>query len=465
MLGLSWAQLSCLVAAFGTFSVGTAVVGLPDGVLMTAPLWLGLGAVALVPVSGRPLIDYTPVGIAFVGRRVVRQDRFRRPVWRTRPAGCLSLPGSRARLRQWVDEATGAVLVHDPSRRTLAATLMVAHGQFMVDSEARQVERIDGWAALLGTVGQTKGVCRVQVLVRSSPDAGVGVREHWHQWPDKAAVGSPARASYEELVRSLGSATDTHRSSITIVLDLKVLDGEIKRAGGGLTGAAAVMRQRMDVVERNLAGAGLRSMGWIGPDELALIIRGAYDPARSVMLERHPEVVGDLADAGPMAVDAHWGTVRTDSGWHKVVQVGWPRRRVAPGFLFGMLSLPGVKLAMSHIFEPVLSDRALRQAAHDASDEEAAYRERRRVGRTETVLHERDREAATEHLTALDSGWTDADHVALVVISAPTKEALAESFERVRAAAGQVSTRIDTVFGQQDELLDAGALPLGLGVR
>ena len=465
MLGLGWAQLFCLVAAFGTFAVGTAVIGLPEGVLTTAPVWLGLGTVALVPVSGRPLIDYTPVGLGFVGRRLIRQDRFRRPVWRTRPAGSLSLPGSRARLRQWVDEATGVVLVHDPSKRTLAATLMVTHGQFMVDSEAEQVERVNGWARLLSTVGQSKGVCRVQVLVRSSPDAGLGVREHWHRWPDKAPAGSPARASYEELVRSLGSATDAHRSSITIVIDLKKLDGEIKEAGGGLAGAAAVMRQRMDVVEKNLRAPGLRSLGWVGPDELALIIRSAYDPARSVMLERHPEVLGDLVDAGPMAVDSHWGMVRTDSGWHKVVQIGWPRQPAAPGFLFEMLMIPGVKLSMSHIFEPVLSDKALRQAAHEASSEDAAYRERKRVGRTETVLNEQDREAVTEHLAALDRGWTDADHVALIVISAPTKEALTESFEKVRAAAGQVSARVDTVFGQQDELLDAGALPLGLGVR
>lgn len=464
-LGLGWAQLVCLAGAGLVLAVGTAGLGLPDGVVVSAPGWAGLAAVALVRVSGRPLVGYVPVVAGFAGRRAGGQHQYRRPVWRTRPAGTLALPGSRARLRQWVDEATGTAMIHDPVRRTLAATLAVGHGQFMVQDSSRQSELADGWGALLNTVGQAAGIRRVQVQVRSEPDAGVGVGDHWRAWPDRAPVGSPVRTSYEELVRSLGAATEAHRSSITIVLDLGRVRGEVRRAGGGLPGAGAVMRRRMRMVEESLQAAGLRPLGWAGPDELAVIIRAAYDPARAVMLERHPDLAGDLVDAGPMAVDAHWAAVRTDSAWHKVMQVGWPRRPAAAGFLHHLLLTPGVRLTVSHFIEPVPSARAVSQAEHAASDEEGAAEERRALGVTETVLHARDRAEADEHLRALDSGWTDAEHAALVVISAPSREELGEAFERVRAAAGRVAGRLDTMLGQQDELLDAAVLPLGVAVR
>lgn len=322
MVGLGWAQLACLSGSLVMVTVSVSVGGFPTGAVVSSPIWVLLIVAALVRVHGRVMVNYVPVVISFVYRRMLRQHQFRRPVWRVRPAGTLSLPGARARLRQYVDEATGSVMVHDPIARTLAATVAVVYGQFAVEEEAAQEDRVDGWAGLLNTVGQTEGVRRVQALVRNSADAGVGIREHWRLWPVKAPVGSAVRTSYEELVVNLGAATEAHRSTITIVLDLRRVEREIKRSGGGMVGAAAVMRRRMHTVETSLSNAGLHLMGWLGPDELALIVRSLYDPARSVIFERHPEVLGDLESAGPMAVDANWASVRTDSGWHKVVQIG-----------------------------------------------------------------------------------------------------------------------------------------------
>ncbi|CED92462.1 Integral membrane protein [Actinomyces succiniciruminis] len=463
-VGLSVSQCLCLLAA-GVAAVGGMIgLGLPAGPVITSPLWVGLAAAALVPVSGKPLVGYVPVAAAWLGRGVAGQRQYVRPVWRTRPAGTLALPGSRARLRQVVDEATGAVFVHDPAAKTLAATIAVTHGQFMVVDDDEQASRVTGWAAFLGTVGQSGGIVRIQTTVRSDPDASVGAREHWRRWPTKAPEGSPARVSYEALLNDLSAATEVHRSTITIVMSLEATKRAVRDHGGGMTGAAAVMRSRMHVVEEALPAAGLTPAGWLGPDELALIIRAAYDPARSVQLERHPELVGDLDEAGPMAVEAHWAHLRTDSGWHKVMRVGWPRRPVAPGFLHQLLMVPGVRMTLTHIYEPVRTDKAVRAAEHDANDEANAVEERAKVGRTETVLQARDRQAVDEHLTELDSGWTDADHVALVVIAAASKDGLGRAFEAVRAAAGQSVLRVDTLIGQQDELFDAATLPLGLKV-
>lgn len=461
-LGLGWGPLAC-VAGAGAVLVAGIRVSFPTGAVATAPVWAGLLVVGLVRVSGRPLIGYTPMAVEFVWRRVVGQDQWRRPVWRTRPAGVLALPGSRARLEQWVDEATGTVMVHDPSARTLAAALAVSHGQFTVKDVAQQAPVANGWAAFIGAVGQQPGLMRIQALLRCHPDAGVSARDHWRRWSGKAA-DSPARASYEELLRSMAAATEIHRSTITIVLDLRRVRDEIDALGGGLTGAAAVMRQRMQTVEDALPAAGLTPRGWLGPDELALVIRAAYDPARSLMFERHPEVLGDLRDAGPMAVDPHWSHVRSDTGFHKVAQLGWPRRPVAAGFLNELVLVGGTRMAISLVYEPVPTDKAITEAQHATTEEQSAAEERQRLGRTETIMHVRDRQAADEHLLALDTGWTEASHAALVVISAPSEQELKVAFARARSAAARVTTRLDTLFGQQDELFEAAAMPLGLKV-
>ncbi|WP_139738217.1 SCO6880 family protein [Actinomyces wuliandei] len=464
LLGLSWAQAACLLAASLTLTTGLATAG-TTGLPATLALTTALTTAALAHTRGRPLVAWLPVLADHAARRATGQHQYRRPLWRTRPAGTLSLPGSRARLRQHVDEATGTVMVHDPTRQTLAATLAVDHTQFMVLDETQQATRATAWAAFLNTVGQTQGTTRIQVLTRSHQDAGTSATAHWRTWPTKAQEGTPHRASYEELLSTMTASTEVHRSTITIVIDLHALRHDIRARGGGITGAAALMRDRMSATEQALTTTGLTPAGWLGPDELALIIRAAYDPARATALERHPEVLGDLDDAGPMAVDNHWACVRTDSGWHKVMVLGWPRTPVVPGFLHNLLLVPGTRITMSQVYEPVPTDKALNQARHDATEEQTAAQDRARVGRTETVLHARDRQAVDDHLTDLDSGWTDIDHAALLVISAPTRDELTRLHGQVRAAAGRAAARLDTLTGQQDELLDAAALPLGLGVR
>ena len=59
-----------------------------------------------------------------------------------RPAGTLALPGDAARLRQWVDPETDAVMVHDPHAATLTAIVGVSHPAFVLLDPAEQERRV-----------------------------------------------------------------------------------------------------------------------------------------------------------------------------------------------------------------------------------------------------------------------------------------------------------------------------------
>lgn len=468
VLGLSGAAMGCVLLGAGIAVFSLPVTGSVTGLAVTLPVWgllLVLGLVPMGTVGGR-LIDWVPVGVSYITRRATGQHQYRRPVFRTRPAGTLALPGSRARLRLVVDERTGTALVHDPHKRTLAATCLVAHGQFMMSDGIEQTAKANGFAGLCSAVGEADGVIRLQVLERSMADSGVGVRSHWEQWDDKALQGAVVRTNYETLLRQSAMETENHESSITVVLDLERVKQAVKSYGGGLRGGAAVMRQRMRLVEDHLHDAGLTLRGWVSPTELAVIIRGAYDPGVAVRLQQHPEEADDLADAGPMAVDGGWTSMRTDSGWHKVLQITrWPRVRAQAGFLSSLVLLPGVKMSTSIIYKPIAADRAVRDAQRADTQEAEARRDRHKVGRRDTIINRRERAQAERHLADLDDGWIDMDHATLISVSAPTRKELDRAVEDVRSAVRRAKCACRTLVAQQDETFDAAALPLGLGVR
>lgn len=467
LLGLSRAALACVLAGAVIAVFSMPVSGGVHGLLVTMPVWATLWLLGLTPMGavGGKVVDWAPVAVSFAVRRATGQYQYRRPVWRTRPAGTLALPGSRARLRLYMDERDQTAFVHDPHKRTLTVTCKVTHGQFLMSDPASRQQSADGFAGLLASVGQADGVSRIQIQHRVMADGGVAVRSHWDQWEDKAADGA-VRRNYEQLMSRSITSTENHQSSITITLDLNEVAGAVKSYGGGLKGGAAVLRERMRLLEDCLPSAGVTSRGWMTPDELAVIIRTAYDPELAVRLQQHPEEAGDLCEAGPVAVDSAWAHMRTDSGYHAVLQIHrWPRRRVGAGFLHPLVLMPGVKMAFTLVYRPIDTARAVRDAEHDDAREVDAKIDRQKAGRRDTVIHQRERSQARDHLMALDDGFEDMDHIALVAVTAQDRQSLDRAVEDVKSAVRRAKCNSWVLVGQQDELFDAAALPLGLGVR
>ena len=467
-LGLSFRAMMCVIASVGVAVFATPVFGGFRGLAITAPVWLPLLVLGLWPVAyidGRA-IDWLPIGVSHLIRRATRQHQYRAKVWRTRPEGTLGLPGNRARLEMLVDEASGTVMVLDRRKKTLAVTAAVQGSSFLLDETADQNAKGNGYGRLLSVVGSTEGIKRIQVRTRSTADVGADIHRYWVQNRAQMNLNHPVQASYRELLAWSGTFMERHEATITIVLDLEKVKKSVRAYGGGKTGAAALMRQRMSTLEQQLDSAGLTLRGWLTKDDLATIVRCAYDPAAATRLQAHPEQVEDLEDAGPMAVDPDWTQVRTDSGFHKVMRIAkWSREKSVIGFLEKVLLVSGIVVTASFIYSPVPSSKAVKDAQREGSREVEAHDDRRRLGRGSTVVNQTDHAQAVEHLADLNRGFVDFDHAVLLTVSAPTKEALAKGVEDVRGAARAVMADPRTVIAQQDELFEAAVLPLGLGVR
>src|SRR3954451_6831266 len=331
LLGLSGSQF--VVVGIGAVTLVFALyVGGGAALVYVAPILLLCGALAWVGVAGRKLVECLPIVTRWLRRSAGGQLLFRRRIVKPRPAGTLSLPGDAARLRQWSDPESGAVMVHDPHQATLTAIVGVTHPAFILLDPIEQQRRLTSWGRVLATACRSGRIASLQVMERTLPDSGKGLAEWWSQHGSQD--GTWTSTTYSELIDRAGPAGERHASTVSITLDLKTAARAIRAAGVGNRGAAEVLRQEMSTMTAALRAADLAPSGWLEPGDLAVILRSAYDPVVAGALERHGDLGRDLATAGPVAVTESWASVRSDSAHHCVLWINeWPRSLVYPGFL------------------------------------------------------------------------------------------------------------------------------------
>jgi hypothetical protein len=462
LYGLSKPRLVATATAFAAFT-GSLVAAGPAGAVASAPVWLVLLTVAFVPVNGRKVIDWAPIAGNWWWRKLCGQHRFRARPLNPRPAGTLALPGDAARLRVLVDEVSGAALVHDPHRGTLTAVLQVTHGAFVLVDPAAQAGRIDGWGRVLGGLAShDRGISRVQVLERALPDAGVDVAAWWRS--HGADDGSWMAATYQDLLVEAAPASERHETMIGITLNLGAVAGSIREHDGGLTGAAATMRQRMASFEAAVRGAELDPSGWLAEAGLAWVLRTAYDPEAAQRLQGTP-VGGDLATAGPIAVDEEWSRLRSDSGWHAALWITeWPRLSVVAGFLWPLVLAPKVRRSLSIVLEPVATAKALREVRSERFDYMSDQITRDKRGQITDYATVQELDDVNQRERELVSGHGELRYAAFIAVTAPTKDALAAAVEEITNAAIESYCEVRLLWGEQGAGFAAAALPLGRGI-
>ena len=122
LLGLSRIQVGLVAVALVVFVLAEFTRG-AAGVVAALPLWLGPMALALVPLRGRPLVEWIPVAATWVARRQTGTSSQRvKPM--TQSPSSLTIPGCRSLAVAQTPEL-GVGVVHDASDSTLTAVLPV----------------------------------------------------------------------------------------------------------------------------------------------------------------------------------------------------------------------------------------------------------------------------------------------------------------------------------------------------
>jgi hypothetical protein len=455
LLGLSGLQL--VMSGIGA---GSLILGLYAGtVIIALPVIGACTALAFASVGGRKLVEWGPVGVRWLWRSTGGQLIYRRRIVRPRPAGTLALPGDAARLRQWLDPETGAVMVNDPHASTLTAIIGVTHPAFVLLDPAEQERRVVSWGRVLATACRSGRIASVQVMERTLPDSGKGLAQWWetHGTHDSTWTST----TYGELIERAGPAGERHASTISISLDMKIAARAIRAAGGGIKGAAAVLRQEMATLLAALRSADLSPSDWLTPGELALVLRSAYDPAVAGALERHGDLGRDLATAGPVSVNESWGSMRSDSAHHCVLWISeWPRSMVFPGFLAPLLLSSGIRRTFTLLYTPMRTDRAARDIRKKKTEYISDAAQRQKIGQIEDAQQSAEYQDVLQQEADLTAGHGVLRCTGLVAVSAGDPDELERGVAAIEQATIQASCETRRLWGQQAQGFAAAALPL-----
>jgi hypothetical protein len=458
LLGLSGSQL--VVVGIGAITLVFALyIGGGGSLMYVVPILLLCSALAFVGVGGRKIVEWLPVVTKWLSRSTGGQLVFRRRIVKPRPAGTLSLPGDAARLRQWFDPESGAVMVHDPHTARLTAIVGVTHPAFILLDPNEQQRRVTSWGRVLATACRSGRIASLQVMERTLPDSGKGLTEWWSQHGNQD--DSWTSRTYSELIDRAGPAGERHASTVSISLDMKAAGRAIRAAGGGNRGAAAVLRQEMATMTAALRAADLAPTGWLEPGDLAVILRSAYDPEVAGALERHGDLGRDLATAGPVAVSESWSSVRSDSAYHCVLWISeWPRSLVYPGFLAPVLLSSGVRRTFTLLYTPMRTDQAARDIRRKKTEYISDAAQRQRIGQIEDAQQSAEYNDVLQQEADLTAGHGILRATGLIAISAQHPDELERAVAEVEQSAIQASCETRRLWGQQAQGLAAAATPM-----
>jgi len=435
LLGFSALRLTAIGTAVAVFVPSMFLGGL-FGLCVTSPLWLGLLASAFIRWAGRPVAETAPTAAHFTARHLAGQTTYRVRPDIPRAAGTLALPGDAAALRFHVDAASGAVMVHDPHARTLAAVAKVSHPAYVLLAPADQARRVTGWGRVLAGLAGSGSCARIQVLELALPDSGRGITGWWAEHGRTDMTQWPVR-EYATLMREKAPSASIHQTLITLALDLKASGKAIRDAGRGVLGAASVLRQDMAGFESSLRVAELTHAGWLDEPGLAGIIRAAYDPVTAARIDG-TGAGRELATAGPVGVEEHWGYLRHDTGYSAVLWISeWPRIEVPAHFLHSVIFQQGIRKTLSFTATPLSAAQAMREIRKEKVEYVTDAHQKAKLGVIADQSDAQEYSDVLERERALIAGHADLKFSGLITVTAATKDELDAAVSQIERAATQ----------------------------
>ncbi|MDQ1539224.1 MAG: hypothetical protein QOE58_3617 [Actinomycetota bacterium] len=465
LLGLSAGQVAGLglgvVVAVVAGSMGAGVLG------MAIPVALGSVA-AFVRVGGQPLVEAAPPGLRYGLITLRRRRRWQAPLVsalseRDTPelppplAGQQFLAVDPAEFGLSVSRAEPAVVVFDTKADTYAATLRASGAEFALVGRSQQDSLLARWGVALA------GFCR---------ERGVVASVRWSEW---AAPGGaeeelaylkshgnddetdPAVQSYRGLLNRAKSLSTRHEVLITVTVGADRVPVATRHKGDRQRACLEALMGQVEQLSNRCRKADLAVSDPLSAPELARALRVRLDPTVIQRLDRRGRALGDLAglvspaNGGPLACELSWRYWLVDDSYHRSFWMSdWPRQPVTPNWMSDLILYGHVRRSIVVIHEPV-SPRASQKAVDSAavkllSDKEHRHRTGFRVG----AHHRRASEAVDEREEELASGYGEFTYAGVVVVSAPSLEALDKACADVDDVATGCGIELRALNGRHD---------------
>ncbi|MGC4939978.1 SCO6880 family protein [Kribbella sp. DT2] len=460
LLGLRPIQVALLALAILLLVLSLLADSSPAARMAGIALSTSCAVAALARIEDLPAYRWILLRALHVLRIARKQQSYRASFTRPRAHGSLHLPGTESALKILDTTATIAA-IHDPRRRRLTAVARIDGPAHLLQNSDEQDRRVTAYGQLIAGLCQSSRIVRAQILERTLPDPGDGL----NKWAQQRGLdpSKPAGAIYRDLLKHAAPAPARHETLFAFTLNLDAVSKEVRKHGGGVAGAMTVLEAEARGFEMGLAAAGVAGC-WLNAPELAMSLRVAFDPSATRTIPSLEAL--DPSGAGPLAIDAGWDQLRTDSSVHRVyIVTEWPRVKATPAFLGPLLLKPGVRRTFSLVLQPIPVGKALRDARRHQVDRVTERATRRKIGQLET---EEDRQLdadVAQREKDLAAGHGDVRWIGLLAISADDEEKLDEACTEMEIAAARALIDLRRLVGQQLDGFLATTLPFGTGLR
>lgn len=487
MYGMSGQRFTMLVVAVLLAVWPLVIADLRTG-YVTEPIALVVAILAFVRLGGRTVDEWLTAVVSYGIGRFQGQHKFASAAFAP-PAKTAApdaprpqdLPGILAPvkiLEAEMHDGSPLAIAHHRHDRTYTAVARVRFSGIGLIDTGRREQRVAGWGALLaGLCTEGAQIVRVQALQRLLPESGAALRRwhHDHLAPDAPEIAAQVTAG---LLSTATLATSDRAAYLAFTLDARRAARAIKQAGGGTIGAAAVLTRQLRALSGAVAGADLEIEAWLGPRDLAEVIRTAYDPhSMRHLAERRATATGPLATgteleagvdpavAGPAAAIAEPGSYVHDGARSVTYWVhDWPRHEVYATALAPLLGEGVHRRSFSLHVEPLGPRQAEREVMRERTARHVAVAMRQRTGQ---IVPEHERQAL-QRAQAQDmeraAGHGLIRFAAYVTVTVTDATQIEDACAALEADAAAARIELRRMWYAQDIGFAMSALPLGFGL-
>ena len=437
------------------------------GGLTGAGLALVTATVALLPVQGRCLVDWTGPILTYAHQRITGRGRYLggpTALHRAHHLPRLDLPGLAQGLQVYEAATPRGDVAVLKLRDRWTVVLQVRSPNYVLADRASQERRVNAWGALLAQCGQEGSrITALQWLERTIPDTGRGLQEWWEQ---AGRPDTPFGPAYARLIDQAGPTATRHETYLAVSFDTRRIRRLIKQAGGGPEGAAKVILAEVSWIRQALGRADLDVAAVLDSHDLAGLVRTQYDSSATRLDQQRRALRTPLLAAGPMAAVAEWSRYRTDGDLHAVYWIAeWPAVPVEAAWCYPLLALSGVRRTVSVTAVPIPPSRSMREIRSQRVAKRADAAQRRRLGQIETAQDDEEQTALQRRERELVHGHTEYRFTGWVTVTATTADELDAACALVEQSAVRSALILRRVYGVVDQAFTVAALPLDEGVR
>ncbi|SDL93958.1 SCO6880 family protein [Microbacterium azadirachtae] len=478
-LGLTFLQLVVIGAAVAIL-LATLFIN-PNAFWVMLPLIALVVFLALATYRREPVLVIAAQAARYGYRSITGQTAFRRDVWLRVTMASLSvgqaqaaavtpvvtskflLPGALGDVQVIQIPGAGG-FIYNARGRLAAVTVKVGSRAWALRDKGTQEAAYDGFVEWLSSLENLPGVRETTIRLRVDRASSTQLKDYLVAREDEFGpqVSAELREQYWALTQAASKRSMGFTNYITLTFDTAALNGAIRDAGKGLTGLAAVLKERVAGIETSMEHARLTPAGWLTADELDELNALSADPvAAATRREQDSDIVS--APSPVMGIDEGWDSMRVDESWHQTFWVAeWPRTDVRTGFLEPLLYAGDATRVITLQVRPVATHKALAQLNRAQSDMETAATIRMKLSSRIPLTHLREEEdlAVREH--DLVDGFGDVQYRGFVTISAESKDALTKARTDIEQASHPARLVLASMSGQQAAGFVTAALPVPL---